>query len=131
MGRVTPFTLYYPAVNFVHGGPFVFLLLNYRLLCYVGFRFWGWWSWRRVVVVDFSGRGLRGGNVIVEIEGFEALEEGGSASELGLEVLMRRLKLAEIGVGVVVMGWLVGGEAGGEGDGEDHEVQEDEEESGG
>ena len=76
-----------------------------------------------MVVVDFSGRGLRGGNVIVEIEGFEALEEGGSASELGLEVLMRRLKLAEIGVGVVVMGWLVGGEAGGEGDGEDHEVQ--------
>lgn len=80
-----------------------------------------------MVVVDFSGGGLMGGNVIVEIEGFEALEDGGSASELGFEVG----KVEEIGVGVVVMGWFVGGEAGGEGDGENHEVEEEEEDSGG
>lgn len=78
-------------------------------------------------MVDFSGGELRGGNVIVEIEGFEALKDGGSASELGFEVGV----LAEIGVGVAVRGWFVGGEAGGEGDGENHEVEENEEKGGG
>lgn len=76
-----------------------------------------------VVLGDFSGGGLMGGSVIVEIEGFEALEDGRSAIELGFD--------PEIGVGVVVKSWFVGGEPGGEGDGENHEVEEEEEKSGG